>query len=282
MYRSNITKSVKRVLFYILVGIILIITLIPVFWIINNSFKTRNEIIASKPVWFPKKPTFQNYYQIFFPMPGELSGWNGIKNSIIVASSSTVLALIFGSIAAYAFSRYDFKGKENLAFWALSTRMFPPAATVVPIFRIFSWLGLIDKHLSLTLAYLVFNLPFALWMMRGFFKDIPREIDECAMVDGCSRIGALWRVVMPLTLPGLATTAIFCFLFSWNEFLFALILTRAKAQTYPVLVSTFLGVKGIHWEYMSAYGSAGTIPIIILALFAQKYFVRGLTYGAVK
>ncbi len=282
MILSKAMKRLRRVLFYILVLMILACTLVPVFWIINNSFKTRVEIIASKPVWFPKNPTLRNYNKIFFPTPGELSGWNGIRNSIIVASSSTALALMFGSIAAYAFSRFDFKGKENIAFWALSTRMFPPAATVVPIFRIFSFLGLIDKHLSLTIAYLVFNLPFAMWMMRGFFNDIPREIDECSMIDGCGRLGALWRVVMPLALPGIATTAIFCFLFSWNEFLFALVLTRAKAQTYPVLVTTFLGVKGIHWEDMSAYGSAGTIPIIVLALVVQKYFVRGLTYGALK
>jgi len=275
-------KLLKKILFYVLVFILLAITLIPVFWIINNSFKTRAEIIAHEPVWLPKQPTLRNFKKVFFPGPGEFSGWDGIKNSIIVASSATVLALVFGSMAGYAFSRYNFKGKENIAFWALSTRMFPPAATVVPIFRVFSWLGLIDKHLALTIAYLVFNLPFALWMMKGFFTDIPREIDECAMVDGCGRIGALWRVVLPLALPGIATTAIFCFLFSWNEFLFALVLTRAKAQTYPVLVTTFLGVKGIEWEYMSAYGSSGTIPIIILALVVQKYFVRGLTYGALK
>lgn len=275
-------KPLKRGLFYLLVLAILVITLIPVFWIVNNSFKTRGEIIAHKPVWISKNPTLASYKRVFFPDPGELSGWDGIRNSIIVASSSTVLALIFGSIAAYAFSRFDFKAKENIAYWALSTRMFPPVATIVPIFRIFSFLRLIDKHLGLTIAYLVFNLPFALWMMRGFFEDIPREIDECAMVDGCGRIGALWRVVMPLVLPGIATTAIFCFLFSWNEFLFALILTRARAQTYPVLVTTFMGVKGIEWDFMSAYGSAGTIPIIALALVVQKYFVRGLTYGAVK
>ncbi len=282
MQRKKMLKHVKKVFFYILVISILIITLIPVFWIINNAFKTRDEIIAHKPVWIPKHPTLRNFKKVFFPLPMEMSGWDGIKNSIIIASSSTILALFFGSISAYAFSRYNFKGSENIAFWALSTRMFPPAATVIPIFRIFSWLRLIDTHLALTIAYLVFNLPFALWMMRGFFNDIPREIDESAMVDGCNRLRSLWRVIMPLALPGLATTAIFCFLFSWNEFLFALVLTRAKAQTYPVLVSTFLGVKGIEWEYMSAYGSAGTIPIIALALAVQKYFVRGLTYGAVK
>jgi multiple sugar transport system permease protein len=280
--KSKAKKIVKRVGLYIFIIIILVITLIPVFWIVNTSFKTRSEVVAAKTVWFSKQPTLKNYKKVFFPEPGELSGWDGIKNSIIIASSSTILALMFGSIGAYAFSRYNFKGKENLAFWALSTRMFPPAATVVPLFRIFSRLGLIDTHLCLTLAYLVFNLPFALWMMRGFFNDIPRELDECAMVDGNNRIGAMWRVILPLALPGIATTAIFCFLFSWNEFLFALVLTRAKAQTYPVLVTTFLGVKGIDWEYMSAYGSAGTIPIIILALVAQKYFVRGLTYGALK
>jgi ABC-type glycerol-3-phosphate transport system permease component len=280
--KARSLRFVKRVFFYILVLAILACTLVPVFWIVNNSFKTRGEIIAHKPVWISKNPTLANYKKVFFPAPGELSGWDGIRNSIIVASSSTVLALVIGSIAAYSFSRYDFKAKENIAFWALSTRMFPPVATVIPIFRVFSWFRLIDKHLALTIAYLVFNLPFALWMMRGFFEDIPREIDECAMVDGCGRIKAMWRVIVPLVLPGIATTAIFCFLFSWNEFLFALVLTRAKAQTYPVLVTTFLGVKGIEWDFMSAFGSAGTIPIIALALVAQKYFVRGLTYGALK
>jgi ABC-type glycerol-3-phosphate transport system permease component len=279
---SRKLKKLRGVLFYAVVLVILACTLVPVFWIINNSFKTRGEIISSKPVWLPKNPTLKNYNKLFFPKPGDLSGWNGIRNSIIVAGSSTLLSLLFGSIAAYALSRFDFKGKDNIAFWALSTRMFPPVATVVPIFRIFSYLRIIDTHIALTIAYLVFNLPFAMWMMRGFFNDIPREIDECSMVDGCGRIGALWRVVMPLALPGLATTAIFCFLFSWNEFLFALVLTRVKVQTYPVLVTTFLGVKGLQWESMSAYGTAGTIPIIILALVAQKYFVRGLTYGALK
>jgi ABC-type glycerol-3-phosphate transport system permease component len=275
-------RKINRGLFYFLVILLLLITLVPVFWIINNSFKIRTEIVAQKPVWFPKHPTLENYKEIFFPPPGDLSGFSGIKNSIIVASSSTALALAIGTLAAYAFSRYNFKGSSNLAFWILSTRMFPPVATVVPIFRIFSLLKMIDTHLALTLAYLVFNLPFAIWMMRGFFNDIPVELDECAMVDGCNRMRALWRVILPVVLPGIATTAIFCFLFSWNEFLFALVLTRAKAQTYPVFVSSFLGVKGIEWEFMSAYGAAGTIPIIILALLTQRYLIRGLTYGAVK
>lgn len=275
-------KIVKRTFFYILVISILIITLIPVFWIISNSFKYRDEVVSKKPIWFPKNPTLKNYKRVFFPEPGAFSGWLGIKNSIIIASSSTALALVIGSIAAYSFSRFDFKGRDTIAFWVLSTRMFPPVATIVPIFRMFSKLGLIDTHLSLTIAYLVFNLPFALWIMRGFFNDIPKEIDECAMVDGCGRMGAMWRVVMPLALPGLATSAIFCFLFSWNEFLFALVLTRANAQTFPVLVTTFLGPKGLDWEFMSAYSLAGTVPIIVLAFAAQKYFVRGLTYGALK
>jgi multiple sugar transport system permease protein len=129
-------KKLRRVLFYIVVLVILACTLVPVFWIINNSFKTRGEIISSKPVWFPKNPTLKNYNKIFFPKPGDLSGWNGIRNSIIVAFLSTLLSLIFGSIAAYAFSRFDFKGKDNIAFWALSTRMFPPAATVVSTFHL--------------------------------------------------------------------------------------------------------------------------------------------------
>ncbi len=282
MIKPRKLKVVKRALFYLLVLAILITTLIPVFWIINNSFKIRVEIVARKPVWFPKHPTFNNYKEIFFPPEGDLGGFVSIKNSIIVASFSTILALMFGSLAAYGFSRFKFKGRDNIAFWALSTRMFPPAATVVPIFRIFSRLGLIDTYISLIVAYLVFNLPFALWMMRGFFNDIPQELDECAMIDGCTRVRALWRVVMPVALPGVATTAIFCYLFSWNEFLYALVLTRARAQTYPILVSSFLGPKGIEWEFMSAYGVTGTIPLILLALIAQKYLVRGLTYGAIK
>ena len=279
---SKRLKFLKKILFYVLVLIILVITLIPVFWIINNSFKTRNEIIASKPVWFPKKPTMRNYDKIFFPVKGELSGWNGIRNSIIVASSSTILALIFGSMAAYSFSRFDFKGKDNIAFWALSTRMFPPAATVVPIFRIFTWLGLIDTHLSLTIAYLVFNLPFALWMMRGFFNDIPREIDECAMVDGCGRLRALWQVVMPMALPGIATTAIFCFLFSWNEFLFSMILGGQYARTLPASFPGLVTPHGTYWGQLCAAAGVVTVPIIILAAILQRYLIRGLSLGAVK
>lgn len=292
-------KKFKKIAFltanFTLIGLVLILTVLPIFWLIVTSIKPAGEITTRIPVFIPSKPTLANYKGVFFPEVGSLyqkagvaremlsvSGWIGIRNSVIITLLSTALAIGIGLLAAYAFSRLRFKGRDNLAFWLLSTKMFPPATVILPIFIMMNSFRLVDTQIALILAYLVFNLPFSVWMLRGFFMEIPRELDECAMVDGCSHFGALIRIILPIIVPGIIVTAIFCFIFSWNEFLFALILTRVKAQTFPVQVSAFLGVKGIQWGPMAAFGVAGSIPPLVLAIAAQRYLVRGLTYGAVK
>jgi len=297
--KSKSSQKVKKIVFFAgnftLIVLILILTLFPIFWLVVTSIKSGGEITTRVPIFIPTRPTLANYKGVFFPEAGSLyqkagvaremlsvSGWIGMKNSIIVTIFSTSLAIGIGLLAAYAFSRLKFRGRDNLAFWLLSTRMFPPATVILPMFLMMNKLRLVDTQIALILAYLVFNLPFSVWMLRGFFIEIPRELDECAMVDGCSHFGALVKILLPLLVPGIIVTAIFCFIFSWNEFLFALILTRVKAQTFPVQVSAFLGVKGIQWGPMAAFGVAGSIPPLVLAITAQRYLVRGLTYGAVK
>ena len=292
---QKVKRTAIKVINYGVIIILVSMVLLPIFWLIVTSFKHTVEITARTPSFIPKTPTLMNYIGVFSPEVGSLyktkgvareflsvSGWMGIKNSLVVTSFSTVLAIVIALLAAYAFSRLRFKGRDGLAFWLLSTRMFPPAAIILPIFLMMNRLRLVDTQLALIIAYLVFNLPFAVWMLRGFFMEIPKELDECAMVDGCGHLGALGRILLPLLIPGIIVTAIFCFIFSWNEFLFAVILTRIKAQTFPVQISAFLGVKGIQWGSMSAFGVVGSMPSLVLAIFAQRYLVRGLTYGAVK
>lgn len=292
-------EKIKKIAFltgnFVLIALVLILALLPIFWLVVTSIKPAGEITTRVPIFIPTKPTLANYRGVFFPEAESLyqkagvaremlsvTGWVGVKNSIIVTLLSTALAIGIGLMAAYAFSRLRFKGKDNLAFWLLSTKMFPPATVILPIFIMMNRFRLVDTQIALILAYLVFNLPFSVWMLRGFFMEIPKELDECAMVDGCSHWGALVKILLPLLIPGIIVTAIFCFIFSWNEFLFALILTRVKAQTFPVQVSAFLGVKGIQWGPMAAFGVAGSIPPLVLAIAAQRYLVRGLTYGALK
>ena len=292
-------RKVRKMAFFVgnyaVIAVILAITLFPVFWLVITSIKPVGEITTEVPIFFPAKPTLTHYEGVFFFKNQSLeekpeatrerlsvSGWMGIRNSLIVTLLSTVLAIGIGFMAAYPFARLKFRGRDNLAFWLLSTKMFPPATVILPIFIMMNRLRLVDTPIALILTYLVFNLPFSVWILRGFLIEIPQEIDECAMVDGCGRVGALLRVVLPLLVPGIIVTGIFCFIFSWNEFLFALILTRIKAQTFPVQISAFLGVKGIQWGPMAAFGVAGSIPPLILAIAAQRYLVRGLTYGAVK
>ena len=167
-------------------------------------------------------------------------------------------------------------------FWILSVRMFPPIATIIPIFLLFNKLGLIDTRLGLMLLYIAFNLPFAIWIMRSFFDEIPSELDDAAMVDGCSPWQAFARIILPLAAPGLSATAIFCMMFSWNEFLFAMIISRAQTQTLPVGVMGFITQRGVLWGEMSAAATIIMTPMIIFTFLIQRYLIRGLTFGAVK
>ena len=270
-------RRATMVLTYFTIALVLIWITFPIYWVIMGSLKSPEQASAIPPVWF-FKPTIENYVSAF--VRRDFSRL--FVNSLIATLSSTLIVLVLGSMAGYALARYRVKGKQNLMFWILSTRMFPPVAAIIPIFLLFNKLGLIDTRLGLILLYIAFNLPFAIWIMRGFFLEIPVELEDAAMVDGCTPWQAFTRVIMPLTLPGLAATAVFCMVFSWNEFLFAFIISRAYSQTLPIGVMGFITQRGVLWGEMSAAATVIMGPMILFTFLVQRYLIRGLTFGAVK
>jgi multiple sugar transport system permease protein len=266
---------------YGLVCLAVFSALLPVYWMMTISLKSEVDQFSVPPKWLFFNPTLAHYRDAFV----ERSFGQYLTTSAIVAVVSTICAIVLGTLAAYALARFRLPHKLNmrLALWILSTRMFPPIVTAVPLFLLMSDVRLLDTQLSLIIVYTAFNLPFVVWMMRGFFKEIPRELEEAARVDGDSRLGALWRVILPLAAPGLAATAVFCLIISWNEFLFALTLTQTDAaMTLPVGIAGRVTQYEIEWGVMSAAGVVAMIPILVFALSVQRYLVRGLSLGAVK
>lgn len=266
---------------YVLVFVALICALAPVYWMLTISLKSEVEQFAVPPRWFAFKPVLAHYREAFV----ERSFGQYLWTSAMVAVLSTVCAMLVGTLAAYALARFRLPRKldARLALWILSTRMFPPIVTAIPLFLLMRDVRLLNTRAALVIVYTAFNLPFVVWMMRGFFREIPREVEEAAMVDGDSRLGALWRVLLPLVAPGLAATAVFCLIISWNEFLFALVLTQTDAaMTLPVGIAGRVTQYEIRWGVMSAAGVVAMIPILVFALAVQRYLVRGLSLGAVK
>jgi multiple sugar transport system permease protein len=256
---------------------VLVIALIPWLWMLLTSFKSRLDALADVPVWL-FDPTFEHYPTVFIDKGYLPLVWN----SILVASVTTALSLFFGVPAAYVFARHDFAGKEDVFFFFLTTRMAPPISVVVPMFLLFTTLGITDTPLAVILAHSTFNLSLVVWMMRGFFADIPREIDEAALMDGHSRFGMFARVLVPLAAPGLAATAVLCFILSWNEFLYAFVLVAFEGRTLTVGIPGLVTPHGTLWGQVAAVAIVATLPIIVFSIFVQKHLVRGLTFGAVK
>ncbi|SMP67396.1 carbohydrate ABC transporter permease [Anoxynatronum buryatiense] len=269
----------NRGLFAGIMAFIVVWSLFPVYWMANNSLKGRLEQFSSIPTFYPHAPTLENYHRLFQEM-----GFLGtIGNSAMVAFVSSVLAVAFGSLAAYALSRYQFKGKQVLLAWILLTRIFPPVAFVIPLYSIMGNVGLLNTRIALILAYIVFNLPFAIWMLIGFFSEIPIEIEHSAQVDGASPFQVFRQIVLPLVAPGLAATAIFSFVMSWNEFMYAMIFIQSPdLVTVPVALSGLVTEYLVLWGPMSAGGILSTIPILVFVIFLQDYLIKGLTLGAVK
>jgi multiple sugar transport system permease protein len=204
-----------------------------------------------------------------------------VRNSAVVVMVTTAVSIVIGGLAAYGFARFSFHRKENLAFWVLSLRMLPAIATVIPFFVMSQMLNVLDTQLVLIISYMLFNIPFTIWMMRGFFEEIPQAIEEAALIDGCSRFQVFSRILLPLALPGLVATAIFCIIHSWNEFVFALFLTSSEAHTLPTTVTLFLSVTGVVWGEMSAVGVITILPVLVFSMVVQRFMIRGLTFGAV-
>jgi multiple sugar transport system permease protein len=253
------------------------VILFPPFVTLLTSLKTEVDAFTFPPKWI-FKPILSNYSEIF--QTSEFLRY--VFNSLLVAGANTCLCLLLGSPAAYGLARFRFRGADNLAFWILSLRMMPPVAAIIPVYILMKNLHFLDTPWALITVYLTFNLPFVVWMMKGFFEDIPREIEESALVDGCSELGIFSRIAVPLAAPGLAATAIIIFIFAWNEFLFALILTATKSVTLPVGILGYMKETGINWGYMTAGGILSLIPVIIFTSLSQRYLVKGLTLGALK
>ncbi len=277
MMNEAIMATVKKTIFVVIAVVVFGVILVPPVVLFLTSIKTEVDALSFPPKWI-FLPTLKNYADIFRTSP--LIGY--AFNSLIVASLNTGACLVLGSMAAYSLARFKFKGAENIAFWILSIRMMPPVAAIIPIYIIMKNLRILDTPWCLVITYLTFNLPFVVWMMKGFFEDIPREIEESALIDGCSEFGVFRKIALPLVAPGLAATAILAFIFSWNEFLFALILTGTKAVTLPVGIIGYMKETGINWGYMTAGGILALIPVILFTILVQRHLVKGLTLGALK
>jgi multiple sugar transport system permease protein len=259
--------------------------LLPLYWVVAASVKTPQEVLTDPPTWLPRHPTLDHFRNAL----GQLRGWQGIQTSLVVSITATVFAVLIGTGAAYSIARYRTGGK-HLSFWFLSQRILPAIAVVIPMFLLFSryskeWLGfaLIDTRVGLILVYTVFALPFTVWMMYAYFSQMPVELEEAALVDGCSRVQALAKIAWPLARPGVISAAAFAFIFSWTEFLFALVLTRDKVVTLPVVIGGLAAsTQGSGYGPVAALGVLSLGPALVLGLFLQRHLVRGLTLGAVK
>lgn len=269
-------KNVMQIIRYVVALVALVFFMFPIVWIILTAFKTPNEFLTTPPVWIPKNPSL-----VYFEHVAQTGGFKALLNSFIISISATLLALLIGSFAAYGLARYKVGG-DNLPFFVLSQRFMPPAAVIFPFLLFFKTLQWIDTHQALIIVYLTFNLPYAVWMMRGFFMEIPVEIEESALVDGCSPFGTFWRIALPLVTPGLVATGIFCFIFAWAEFFFAVTLTRSDAVTLSVYVVNFFGKMMVQWGEVGATSVIAVVPLFIMSFLVQRYLVRGLTLGAVK
>lgn len=277
-------KTVKRWLdaasLSIALGLLMIWSLLPIAWNALTSVKTRKDIFAYPPKILVV-PDFSPYLRVLAFRGGQ-SIWPNMVNSVIVAVVSTVITVLLASLAAYAFSRFQFQGRTTLLYLMLATRLLPPMVTIIPLFLLMNSLRLIDTQAVLVIIYTALNIPFATWLTKAFFDTIPRELEQAALIDGASALRALWYVTAPLAAPGLATAAIFVFVLAWNEFTFAYMFTSSNARTLPLLIAQAQGEDQIYWQDMAAQAMVLMILPLTVALAMQKRLVSGLTAGALK
>ena len=269
-------RGVGLALRYLVVLVVLVVFLFPIYWLMIMSLKTPDEIFAFPPTWWPERLQFANYAVLF--KDGDAAT---VWNSFVIAGISTICAMFLGTMCAYSIARFR-TGGNFLSDWLLQNRMIPPIVIVFPIFLLFVRLGLVDTYIGLILLYTAFNLPYVIWMMRGYIQDIPIELEESALVDGCTRWRVFMKVVLPMARGGLFATAVFTFVFAWNEFIFALVLTRSNVTTFPVQVTHYFGGQSNFWAKIAAMSVLGTVPIFIAVALLQRFLVRGISLGAVK
>ena len=250
--------------------------LFPIYWLLTMSLKRQVDAISRKPK-FIFQPIWDNYLAVI--SSGEV--WEYFQNSLIVACGTTALSLALGIPAAYLLARYRFTGNADFGFWILTTRMTPPVAMLIPFFVVFVWTGLFDTHIGLVFAHTAITISIVVWLMKGFFEDLPPELEEAAFMDGATSFQAFRQICLPVALPGIAAVAILTFLFSWNEFLFSLVLAD-RIQTVPVGLYNFVGYQQIRWGELTASAVIMLAPALLFVFVFQRQLVRGLTFGAIK
>ena len=275
----NMRKLGNAVICYAVLIFFSLLVLVPVAWMISTSFKTEPETIQIPPTWIPREPTILAYIRIWKDYPFVTY----FKNSLIIVLGATLLSTVVSCFAGYGVTRFNFRGKGSFMTFMLMTQMFPSIMLLIPYYKVLSIYGLMNTHLGMILVYVSFTIPFCSWMMAGFFKSIPVELDEAAIIDGCSRMRAFRSIILPLTLPGIASTAMYSFITGWNEYMFAQVLiSDPTLKTVPIGIAELNGFYKILWNDMMAASLIASIPLILLFLVSQRSFISSLTAGAVK
>ena len=272
---------------WILLCIVLVVfsfwTIFPIFWAVGTSFKFTGDAYDPTFIpWVQFKPTLQGWRFVLITA-GERT-FRSLRNSIVIAFFSSAAVLLLGSMAGYALARFVFRKWKNkdIAVWILSNRMFPPVAVLIPYFLLMRTLRLLDNPLSIIIAHTILNLPLGVWLMIDFFRDLPKDLDDAALIDGCSFVGAFFRIALPLVAPGLVAVFVLSFIFSWNEFIFVLVLGFNKSITIPITIAGALTTKGLEFWKVATMSLIGVIPVVLLATFISRFLIRGLTVGAIK
>jgi multiple sugar transport system permease protein len=269
-------KTLGTAVRLVLAMAITVVFLFPVYWVFSTALKTPEEIFSIPPVWYPHRPSLENFTGMFGR--GELAP---VWNSLVIATASTVLAILIGTLAAYSLARYRTGGRV-LALWIISLRMLPPIALAFPIFLLFAAIRWVDTLHGLVVLYTAINLPYVIWVMRGYVHDIPRELEESAAIDGCNHWQVMWHVVCPLARVGMLATSVFAFVYGMNEFAFAVVLTRVNVLTLTVKISHYFGNTSTSWAWIAGLAVLGSLPVFLAVLVMQRYMVRGISMGAVK
>ncbi len=261
----------------IVLVLFLAFVLAPLYWVFVTSIKPSDDYLAVPPVWFPEEPTLVHYTAALFAY----RGLQGLINSLIISVSATAVSCVVGTLMAYSLARFN-TGGQHLSFWVLSQRFLPPIAIILPLFLNYRLIGLQDTHIGMILAYTVFTLPVGVWMMYAYFRQMPRSLEDAALVDGCTRWQAMLTIAIPLAAPGIVAAAVFTFIACWTEFFFALVLTSRNAFTLPTVFRAFLSFQGAQYGEASALAIVSLVPSIVLGVLVQKHLVRGLTLGAIR
>ena len=273
------SRSLKSVLTYLLLAIATVFSIFPIFWMVSVSLRPNVDIFRIPPAWIPRHFTGEAYEQIL----ATAQYVRTFANSYFTAFMVTCVSLGFATLGGYAFSRFDFRGNRVIQLLIIATQMIPPVSLVIPYFIMIVGLKLYNTYLGLIVTYTAFVLPFSTLMLTSYFNTIPQDLEEAAMVDGCTRMGSLVRVVLPLMLPGLAATGVYAFLLAYNEFLFAVTLTQSpNMRLVPVAIAMLVGEHAYQWNVMMALSALASVPVLAMFLFLQRYLVSGLTVGAVK